>query len=30
MWRFTWTSAIALVPGAVGIAALANGLVSVT
>lgn len=28
MWRFTWTSAIALVPGAVLMAALANGLVS--
>ncbi len=27
MWRFTWTSALALIPGAVGIAALANGLV---
>lgn len=28
MWRFTWTAAIALVPGAVLFAALANGLVS--
>lgn len=28
IWRFTWTSAISLVPSAVFIAALANGLVA--
>ena len=29
-WRFVWTSAVALVPGSVLIAAIANGLVSLS